>query len=96
MIWPDGQAVLMVPLAAHALFARPIVIGSDSSFSLRIDDDSTSEGWIDERMIAHVDVWLPDAHEPLRDWALNDITIERADRGKMVELSIVVDGVEMS
>ncbi len=51
---------------------------------------------IDERMIAHVDVWLPDAHEPLRDWALNDITIERADRGKMVELSIGVDGVEMS
>ena len=51
---------------------------------------------IDERMIAHVDVWLPDAHEPLCDWALNDITIERADRGKMVELSIGVDGVEMS
>ena len=51
---------------------------------------------IEERMIAHVDVWLPDAHEPLRDWALNDITIERADRGKMVELSIGVDGVEMS
>lgn len=51
---------------------------------------------IDERMIAHVDVWLPGAHEPLCDWALNDITIERADRGKMVELSIGVDGVEMS
>ncbi len=51
---------------------------------------------IDERMIAHVDVWLPGALEPLRDWALNDITIERADRGKMVELSIGVDGVEMS
>ena len=24
---------------------------------------------IDERMIAHVDVWLPGAHEPLQDWA---------------------------
>ena len=51
---------------------------------------------IDERMIAHVDVWLPGANEPLEDWALNDITVERADRGKMVELSISVDGVEMS
>ena len=51
---------------------------------------------IDERMIAHVDVWLPGAHEPLQDWALNDITLERADRGKMVELSIRVDDVEMS
>ena len=43
---------------------------------------------IDERMIAHVDVWLPGATEPIEDWALNDITLERADRGKMVELSI--------
>ena len=51
---------------------------------------------IDERMIAHVDVWLPGASEPIEDWALNDITLERADRGKMVELSIRVDDVEMS
>ena len=51
---------------------------------------------IDERMIAHVDVWLPGANEPIEDWALNDITLERADRGKMVELSIRVDDVEMS
>ncbi|PST47484.1 NAD kinase [Bifidobacterium callitrichos] len=51
---------------------------------------------IDERMIAHVDVWLPGADTPIENWALNDITLERADRGKMVELSISVDGVEMS
>ncbi|WP_240542270.1 NAD kinase [Bifidobacterium felsineum] len=51
---------------------------------------------IDERMIAHVDVWLPGATEPIEDWALNDITLERADRGKMVELSIRVDDVEMN
>lgn len=51
---------------------------------------------IDERMIAHVDVWLPGADRPIEDWALNDITLERADRGKMVELSIRVDDVEMS
>ena len=51
---------------------------------------------IDERVIAGVDVWLPDADEPLHEWALNDVTLERADRGKMVELSIRVDDVEMS
>ena len=51
---------------------------------------------IDERMIAHVDVWLPGATKPIEDWALNDITLERADRGKMVELSIRVDDVEMN
>ena len=31
IIWPDVQALLMVPLAAHALFSRPIVIGSTST-----------------------------------------------------------------
>ena len=51
---------------------------------------------IDERMIAHADVWLPGADAPLQDWALNDITIQTADRGKMVEISISVDDVEMS
>ncbi|EPI42439.1 NAD kinase [Gardnerella vaginalis] len=51
---------------------------------------------INHRMEAHVDVWLPGASEPLSDWALNDITLDRADRGRMVELSIRVDDVEMS
>ncbi|TPF97246.1 inorganic polyphosphate kinase [Bifidobacterium sp. UTCIF-39] len=51
---------------------------------------------IDERVIAWVDVWVPGATEPMHDWALNDVTLERADRGKMVELSISVDDVEMS
>ncbi len=51
---------------------------------------------IDERMIAHADVWLPGADKPLTEWALNDITLDRADRGKMVELLISVDDVQMS
>ncbi len=50
---------------------------------------------IDERMIAHADgMPVGCAHE---DWALNDM-LERADRGKMVELSIRVgwrDGDEL-
>lgn len=52
--------------------------------------------FINRRMEAHVDVWLPGESEPLSDWALNDITVDRADRGRMVELSIRVDDVEMS
>ncbi|WP_297316139.1 NAD kinase [uncultured Bifidobacterium sp.] len=51
---------------------------------------------IDERMVAHVDLWLPGADEPLTDWALNDMTLERYDRGKMIEVSVRVDDVEMS
>lgn len=52
--------------------------------------------FLERRMEAHVDVWLPGASEPLSDWALNDITLDRSDRGRMVELSIQVDDVEMS
>lgn len=59
----------------------------------RIADHAYS---IDERMIAHVDVWLPGADEPISEWALNDITVGHADRGRMIELSIRVDDVEMS
>jgi NAD+ kinase len=51
---------------------------------------------IDERTLASVAVHVPGRDEPLRDWALNDVTIEKADRGMMVELGIKVDGVEMS
>ena len=51
---------------------------------------------IEERMVAHVDVWLPGAAAPISDWALNDMTLERYDRGKMVDLGISVDNVAMS
>ena len=46
--------------------------------------------------LAEFEGWLPGATKPIEDWALNDITLERADRGKMVELSIRVDDVEMN
>ncbi|MCH4158658.1 MAG: NAD kinase [Bifidobacterium minimum] len=51
---------------------------------------------LDDRMIAHVDVWLPGSDSPLHDWALNDITLERDEQGRMVEVSIRIDDVEMS
>ncbi|RBP98274.1 NAD kinase [Bifidobacterium aemilianum] len=51
---------------------------------------------IDERVLAQADLMLPGVQEPLRDWALNDITVERFDRGKMIEMGIRVDDVAMS
>lgn len=51
---------------------------------------------IDERMIAHVDVWLPGEDQPLQDWALNDVTLMHEDLDRMVELSVRVDDVEMN
>ena len=46
IIWPNVKALQLVPLAAHALFARPLVIGSGSTFSLDVLENSTSAGWI--------------------------------------------------
>ena len=36
IVWPDVQAILLVPIAAHALFARPIVTSPDSVLALEV------------------------------------------------------------
>lgn len=36
VVWPDVQALLMVPIAAHALFARPLVVGPDSHLAVEV------------------------------------------------------------
>ncbi|HLS03984.1 MAG TPA: NAD kinase [Actinomycetales bacterium] len=43
VVWPDVDALLLVPLAAHALFARPIVVGPTSV--LTIDVIADNKGW---------------------------------------------------
>lgn len=40
VMWPDVDAVLLVPLAAHALFARPLVIGPRSTFTVEVREHS--------------------------------------------------------
>ena len=36
VVWPDVDAMLMVPLSAHALFARPLVVGPASVLALEV------------------------------------------------------------
>lgn len=36
VIWPDVQAMLLVPIAAHALFARPLVTSPESLLALEV------------------------------------------------------------
>ncbi|EPD30267.1 NAD kinase [Gleimia europaea] len=36
VVWPDTEAVLMVPLAAHGLFTRPLVVGPNSELEVSI------------------------------------------------------------
>ena len=46
VIWPDVDALLMVPLAAHALFARPLVVGPASWFTVEVLERSSVEALV--------------------------------------------------
>ena len=56
IVWPGVDAMLMVPISAHALFARPIVVGTSSKLEVEIIPRTGSWGimWCDGRR--HVDV----------------------------------------
>jgi NAD+ kinase len=51
VVWPSVDALLMVPLSAHALFARPLVVGPDSSMAVELLERSVGAGvlWCDGR-----------------------------------------------
>jgi NAD+ kinase len=36
VVWPSVQALLVVPISAHALFARPLVISPDSRIAVEL------------------------------------------------------------
>lgn len=51
VIWPDVQAFLVVPMAAHALFARPMVLDPDSVVDLTLSAQFNAHAlvWCDGR-----------------------------------------------
>ncbi len=51
VIWPSVEALLVVPLSAHALFARPLVLGPRSHVVIELIDTSQTHGvvWADGR-----------------------------------------------
>lgn len=44
VMWPDVDGVLLVPLSAHALFARPLVIGPGSAYTVKVLERSPMPG----------------------------------------------------
>ncbi|WP_445170336.1 NAD kinase [Mycolicibacterium sp. Dal123E01] len=40
VVWPDLEAIIVVPNNAHALFARPMVTSPTASIAIEIEDDS--------------------------------------------------------
>lgn len=50
VVWPEVQALLVVPISAHALFARPLVVSPSSAIALELPESaSTSVLWADGR-----------------------------------------------
>ena len=51
VVWPDVEAILLVPISAHALFARPLVVGPRSHLALEVVPDTLGTGalWCDGR-----------------------------------------------
>ncbi len=51
IVWPSVDALLLVPLSAHALFARPLVVGPNSSLAVEVLDRTQGVGvlWCDGR-----------------------------------------------
>ena len=51
VVWPQVQALLLVPISAHALFARPLVLGPDTRLAVEVVTHSHVHGvmWCDGR-----------------------------------------------
>jgi NAD+ kinase len=51
VVWPEVEAMLMVPISAHALFAKPLVVGPSSRMAVEVLSDTEGTGvlWCDGR-----------------------------------------------
>ncbi|MDO5712599.1 MAG: NAD kinase [Micrococcales bacterium] len=49
VIWPDVEAILVCPISAHALFARPLVVGPSCAVAIEITAEASGKGvmWCD-------------------------------------------------
>jgi NAD+ kinase len=49
VVWPEVQALLLVPLSAHALFARPLVVAPTSLLAVEVVSSTPGVLWCDGR-----------------------------------------------
>lgn len=51
IIWPSVEAIAVVPLSAHALFARPLVVGPEATVVVEMHERTQGHGvlWCDGR-----------------------------------------------
>lgn len=90
VVWPQVEAILVVPNSAHALFARPLVLGPESVVAIEIRAASEGTGimWCDGRR--HVDLppgarievrkgWRPIRLARLNDAPFSDRLVAKFD-----------------
>jgi NAD+ kinase len=57
IVWPEVQALLLVPISAHALFARPLVVSPEATMAIEVVGElSTGVLWCDGRRAADLPV----------------------------------------
>lgn len=49
IVWPEVEALCLVPISAHALFARPLVVAPTSRLALDVVDPDGAVLWADGR-----------------------------------------------
>jgi NAD+ kinase len=51
VVWPDVEAMLLVPISAHALFARPLLVSPNSVLAVEVQPANEGSGvlWCDGR-----------------------------------------------
>lgn len=49
VVWPNVEAILLVPISAHALFARPLVVGPEARVAVELLPEAEGRGvmWCD-------------------------------------------------
>jgi len=71
IVWPEVHALLIAPISAHALFARPLVVSPDSTLALEVvGAQSSAVLWCDGRRTVDLPfgarVEVVRGHEPVR------------------------------
>ena len=72
VVWPEVQALVVVPLSAHALFARPMVVAPSSVVTVQVMDTNDGCGvlWCDGRRTVDLPpgarVEVRRGHQPVR------------------------------
>ncbi len=54
VVWPEVEALLVAPIAAHALFTRPLVVAPTSVLAVEVMQPSPAVLWCDGRRSVHV------------------------------------------